>query len=118
MNQKAINAVSRAIAKNILYAYCYGSSPFGMGQQWVTAAVQAGEMDQPPGEAEIAEIGNFIKQQFDKTIPGLSKLIAEAKSEFKKTGCIQAIAGRPLIPVRSEERRSGTDCASKCRSRG
>ena len=98
MNQQAIGAVSRAIAKNILYAYCYGSSPFGLGQQWVTAAVQAGEMEQTPSEAEIAEIGNFIKQQFDKTIPGLSKLIAEAKKEFKDTGSVVALDGRPLVP--------------------
>src|SRR3546814_12753789 len=31
-------------------------------------------------------------------LPIFSKLIAEAKSEFKKTGCILAIDGRPPIP--------------------
>lgn len=98
-NMEALEAPSKDCAKALLYAFTYGAQYFRLGHIYAVHAMKADIIDAMPSHEIRVQAGEMIAKTFRKTMPGLVKAIEATQKEFKDTGRIVALDGRPLYPA-------------------
>lgn len=95
-NMQAIGLKKRDTAKTWFYAYIYGAGDYKLG------CIIASEMDSPPtAQTTLSRMGKTSRENFQKNLPALGKLVEKVKSEAKSKGKIRGLDGR-YHPARAE----------------
>ena len=85
VNQQAIGAATRDMAKTWFYAYIYGAGHQKLGE--ILGGTSA--------------LGKFSKEKFEKNLPALGKLVRAIEASLQKRGYLKGLDGRKLT-VRSK----------------
>lgn len=95
-NMHAIEIQSRDDAKTWFYAFIYGGGDFKLG---TIIADSLGKKNLKP--RQLIALGKKSRDNFEKNLPALGKLVKAAKTASKKRGKLRGLDGR-LHPSRSE----------------
>lgn len=95
-NRDAVELKKRDTAKTWFYAFIYGAGDYKLGE------IIASEMDvKPKGRKALTALGKRSRDNFQRNLPALGKLVSAIKAAAKKRGRVKGLDGR-LHPVRAE----------------
>lgn len=95
-NMGAVGLLLRDTAKTWFYAYVYGAGDFKLGEIIVS------EYDnKPTSRKELVSLGRKSRDNFQKNLPALGKLVTAVKKAAKARNVVKGLDGRKH-PVRAE----------------